>query len=213
MRSEDQRLRARLSSVLLTTFLLTCLFPLGAFAAPDVDTVPWVPSNRLIPHDTWSGKEITLKAAADVQGAGIVYSWDFGDGSPVQTGTVTDRYVIQAKHTYTGNPGDVFTARVTVEDTGTGETDSDIYIVQIREKTLETEVNVAIDEGLWYLHRFQTRRTEGGIEYGDWRNRSGCEACSSRGWYAVTPANINAFAATTPTPRRCSVPCVVCSRT
>ena len=65
--------------------------------------------------------------------------------------------------------------------------------MQIREQSLETEVNVAIDEGLWYLHKFQTRTTESGIDFGDWRSRSGCSACST--WVSITAANINAFAA------------------
>ena len=53
-------------------------------APPVVKTVPWVPSNPLIPHDTWTGKPITVKGTSDVHTAGgtnIEYSWDFGDGS------------------------------------------------------------------------------------------------------------------------------------
>ena len=82
--------------------------PLTAAAqAPQVNTVPWVAADRLIPHDTWSGKEITLKGTVDVEGADITYTWDFGDGSPVASGTVLDRYVVEARHTYVGVPGDV----------------------------------------------------------------------------------------------------------
>ena len=51
--------------------------------------------NPLVPHDTWSGKQITLKGTSDVQGANIQYTWDFGDGSPVVNGTVADQYVIE----------------------------------------------------------------------------------------------------------------------
>src|SRR5262245_179046 len=65
------------------------LFPLAAFAVPPVvKTVPWVATNSLIPHDTFAGKAITLKGTSDIAGVTIQYTWDFGDGSAVQTGTV-----------------------------------------------------------------------------------------------------------------------------
>lgn len=141
--------------------ILTCavlLLPSVSSAAPPVvKTVPWVATNPLIPHDTWSGKSITMKGTADVQGAGFTYTWDFGDGSPVATGTVTNRYAIQANHVYTGTAGTIFTARLTVQNTGTGETGSREYYVEIRDKTLPVEVNIAIDEALWYLFKAATR--------------------------------------------------------
>jgi len=154
---------------------------------PVVKTVPWVAANPLIPHDSWSGKEITLKGTSDVDGAGITYTWDFGDGSPVATGTVTNKYVIEAKHTYVGTPGDIFTARLTVQNTG-GETASKEYFVAILDQALEVEVNVAIDEGLWYLHKTQTRTTSGGIDIGSWNS-----GAAGTGWYSNTAANVNAF--------------------
>ena len=142
-------------------YLLAALLSVVSFTAaaapPIVKTVPWVATNALIPHDTWSGKAIRLKGTADVQGTSIEYTWDFGDGSPVQTGTVANRYAIEASHAYTGNVGDVFAARLTVQDTASGETGSANYYVQIRDRDLEVEVNVAIDEGLWYLHKYMER--------------------------------------------------------
>jgi hypothetical protein len=68
--------------------LAAMLVPVAALAqAPVVKTAPWVASNPIIPHDTWSRKQITLKGTPDVQGANILYTWDFGDGSPAVTGT------------------------------------------------------------------------------------------------------------------------------
>jgi hypothetical protein len=55
---------------------------------PVVKTVPWVATNPLIPHTTWSGKQITLKGTSDVQGTNFQYSLDFGDGSPPAIGTL-----------------------------------------------------------------------------------------------------------------------------
>lgn len=184
-----------LSRMLFVWFALpvvaSALAPFGALAAPPVvKTVPWVAANPLIPHDTWSGKSITLKGTADVQGANIAYAWDFGDGSAVFTGTVGNRFAIQATHAYTGAVGTVFTARLTVENTTTGESASRPYYVTMQERSLPVEVNVAIDEGLWYLHKSQLRFTDAGLDKGDWT--SGCSAvCSS--FYGLSASNVNAF--------------------
>jgi len=175
----------RLSLLVTAGFLAAMLVPVAAVAqAPVVKTVPWVASNPLIPHDTWSGKQITLKGTANVQGANIQYTWDFGDGSPVATGIVTNQYVIQATHTYTGAAGTVFTARLTVQNTTTGLSGSQVYFVGIRDRTLDVEVNVAIDQGLWYLHTTQTRTVDAGY----W---SSGNAGSSYG--AISALNLNAF--------------------
>jgi hypothetical protein len=159
--------------------------PFAAAANPVVKTVPWVAANPLIPHDTWSGKSVTLKGTSDVQGANIQWTWDFGDGSPVASGTVANRYVIEALHTYAGAVGTVFTARLTVQNTTTGETGSKAYYVAMRALALPVEVNVAIDEGLWAIHKAQARSTSGGVDLGNWGSWSS--------WYGLQGANINAF--------------------
>ena len=154
-------------------------------AAPVVKTVPWVASNPLIPHTTFAGRSIRLKGTSDVAGANIQYSWDFGDGSPLATGTVSNRYAIEAAHTYAGPVGTVWTARLTVTNTSTGESASRAYFVQMKEKMLEAEVNVAIDEGLWHLHKTQYRTTSAGLDLGDWT--------TTLGFYGLSAANLNAF--------------------
>ena len=179
---------------ILPFVVLYLLFGLAltAYSAPPVvKTVPWTSTNPLIPHDTWSGKNIALKGTSDVQGSNIQYTWDFGDGSPVVTGTVSNRYVIEAWHTYTGNKGDLFTARLTVQNTSTLETGSKEYYVQIRDKDLDTEVNVAIDEGLWYLHKTMYRYSISSVDYGRWD--SGCGGYACIGYAAINASNINAF--------------------
>lgn len=160
---------------------------------PTVMTVPWVASNPLIPHDTWSGKSIRLKGTADVQAANFQYTWDFGDGSPVATGTVTNRYAIEASHAYTcATPGTIFTASLTVADTGTGETDSENYFVACQAQTLDVEVNVAIDEGLWRLHKTMNRVNVGPGTQAGGHWESGCSNNCS-GFWVITPANVTAF--------------------
>lgn len=157
----------------------------GPAVPPVVKTVPWVASNPLIAHDTWSGKTITLKGTSDVDGGAIEYAWDPGDGSAPYLGVVGNRYVIEATHAYSGLPGQTFTATLTVTDTSTGLSDSEKYYVRIAAQSLGVEVNVAIDEGLWAMHKGMTRYTSGAIEYGNW------EAWSY--YHSLTPANVLAF--------------------
>jgi hypothetical protein len=173
-----------LASVVLAFFLLGTGTTVLA-VQPVVKTVPWVATNPLIPHTTWSGKQITLKGTSNVQGANFEYSWDFGDASPPAVGTVTNQYVVEATHTYTCSVGEIFTARLSIEDTNTGETDDETYFVQCEAQELSSEVNVAIDEGLWYLHKTMTRL---GADQGYWN--TGFAGSSYPANYAT---NINAF--------------------
>jgi hypothetical protein len=149
-----------------------------------VKTVPWIATNPLIPHDTYTGKAIRLKGTCS-SCSGYNYTWDFGDGSTV-SGTVGDPYNIEASHTYVGLVGTIWTARLTVTNPAdANETANKAYYVQMRDKTLSVEVNVAIDEGLWYLHKSQTRYTGGdGKEYGYW---------SWTGYRSLTASNVHAF--------------------
>ncbi len=71
----SERVRRRLSPglILITTLALVVggLAATAQAAPPVVKVVPWVATNSLIPHDTWSGKSIRLKGITDVEGAGI----------------------------------------------------------------------------------------------------------------------------------------------
>jgi hypothetical protein len=150
---------------------------------PVVKTVPWVSSSPLVPHTTWSGKAVTLKGTCDVPTplSNFEYFWDFGDGSTTPFANVTDKYNLGASHAYVGALDTVFTARLTVRNKTTGETADKTYYVQVRPQNLETEVNVAIDEGLWYLHKNQIRRGSPQND-GYWSGATG-----------ATAANVNAF--------------------
>lgn len=161
---------------------------------PTVKVAPWIPSDPTIPHDTYSGKTITLKGTSDVSGANIKWTWDFGDGSPVATGTVSDGYVVEARHAYTGAVDTLYTARLTVQDTNTGESANKSYYIRMGAQVLETEVNVAIDEGLWYLHKSQYRWSSGGFDLGDWHvSKYGGYAASSAS--SLNAENVCAFEA------------------
>lgn len=140
----------------------TDTFEIEIFGDNAVIAVPWrMVGDVELPHETWDGKEIMLKAVADsnVQ-VPFNWTWDFGDGSPAVNGTVTtaaDLYNLQAVHAYTGRAGVPYYATITVIDKD-NNLYLDTYPVIIRNKTLDIEMNVAIDEGLWYLHKVQTRR-------------------------------------------------------
>lgn len=156
---------------------------------PEVVTAPFHGEVLVVPHDTWIGKETIFKGTAhdpDGDGTMVAYKWDFGDG--YSTGWIggVDPYVIEARHTYTGTmadgtpygPGKYFTAWLYVED-DTGLVGQDSYFVAIRDLTLEVEINVALDNGLWWLHKQQIRGTyPDGAGYGYW-DIGGCNVAST----------------------------------
>ena len=150
-------------------FIGSAFSPSEASAAPPrVVCVPQVPTDLLVPHDTWSGESVILKGIArdaDDNLSGGTYYWDFGDGtqSPVQTISNADN--LSTTHTYTDGAGTLIIARLYVTDAA-GETDSDEYRILIKAKTLDVEVNKAIDDGLWWL--YTNKQTSG--EYFRWRN-------------------------------------------
>jgi hypothetical protein len=170
--------------------LLTGMFALSAQATPVVKTVPWVAATPLVPHDTYPGAVITLKGTVDPASAGFNYVWDFGDGTLPDAGIVGDPYAVEATHTYdltSGPYGTVFTAKLTVTDPNDPTvTATKNYYIKLQAQALNIEVNVAIDEGLWYLHKSQRRDTPG---FGPWNN--GWPVGS--GWQANHAININAF--------------------
>ncbi|MCX6874141.1 MAG: PKD domain-containing protein [Verrucomicrobia bacterium] len=173
--------------------LLTALLGVTANAAPPVvKTVPWLASNPLVPHTTYNTKTITLKGTCESSGSALQFTWDFGDGSAVASGPVTDNYVVEATHAYSAPAGTVFTARLTVQDMTSGETGTGTYFVEVQSQSLEVEVNLAIDEGLWYLHKSQSRSDSGGMEYGDW-NADKYGGAANLWASSLSAANVNAL--------------------
>jgi hypothetical protein len=143
--------------------ILGTLLPAAAFAqAPTVATVPWVPAQHLIPHDIVSGRATRLKGAEIHQGGvyrGNSYRWDYGDGGNsgwIGLGSNEQRRVIEGARTYNGVAGSPFNAVLTVctAANGGGTCASSTYRMTIRDNTLTARVNIAIDEGLWYLYKY-----------------------------------------------------------
>ncbi len=126
---------------------------------PMVVAVPWgfdQRNGRERSHNVWSGLSARLKAVVftDSPVEGLTYTWNFGGGSPVESGEVTDKGVIEAFHTYVAPTEALFNATVTVHDPVYGDL-ADTYPIRVYNQELKSEVNVAIEEGLWYLHKTQ----------------------------------------------------------
>ncbi|MBU2490462.1 MAG: PKD domain-containing protein, partial [Proteobacteria bacterium] len=136
---------------------------------PRVICVPWVASDPKFPHETWDGKEITLKGIVK-DADPVTYQWNFGDGSLSAVMNVTNAYDLSIKHTYPAAPVDTpFVATLMVWDSA-GNSSFDTYNIGVKAFDLETEVNVAIDDALWYLHQQMSRSRD--VNDGRWAGYS-----------------------------------------
>jgi PKD repeat protein len=129
---------------------------------PDVICVPWRSADPAIPHDTYNGRSIRLKAIVRDVGD-LTYQWNFGDGTvyPAAPGAVTNKYAIEASHVYPNSPdGTPYVATLKVWDSN-GLSGSDQYYVIVRTDNYDVRTNIAIDEGLWYTHKNQNKGNGG----------------------------------------------------
>ena len=134
----------------------------GNACEPQAICVPWKPADATIPHSTYSGAEITLKGIA--RNGATEYRWDFGDGGATAWAAIGNPYNIGVKHTYSGSLGQLFIATLYVRagaNTGQGT-----YRIIIRQSSdlgnpahLDVRIDMAIDQGLWYLHTTMNRNT------------------------------------------------------
>jgi hypothetical protein len=196
-------MRKILSVIIISLLLLSTLSMIAPRVTaspgvpPEVVCVPFNGQLAAVPHDTWIGRETILKGTAhdkDGDGTMTAYKWDFGDGYSTDWISGVNPYIIEARHTYTGTMGDgtpyasgkYFTAWLYVKD-NEGLEGKDSYFIAIRDKTLDVEVNLALDNGLWWLHKQQTRGTYGdGTEYGYWYSAYGYQV-------SFTAASTEAF--------------------
>jgi len=120
-----------------------------------VITVPWL-GNEAQPHQVYSGGSVTLQGVAVTSSyeAGIVTAatWDPGDGSGPVAINIDNPLILELQHTYAGFDGQPFTATLSAV-TNSGATVTDTFKVVVVAKTLDVEANMAIDKGLWYLHK------------------------------------------------------------
>lgn len=160
-------MKARSVWVWVGMFALAALTQVAA-AAPKAVCVPWNPavSANVDSHYTYSGATTRVKGIA--RGDATQYRWDFGDGTPIGAWVnITNSYNLGASHLYTGAVNQTFVATLYVKNAA-GEEASDTYRLRIhassdlsKPQELDVRINMAIDEGLWYLHTTMGRNTFG----------------------------------------------------
>lgn len=123
-------------------------------------------------HPAISGVPVALRGTVQSASTNLTYTWNFGDGSAVESGPVTNPYVIETTHTYSDRTGKVFTATLTVKD-GAATVGSDTYKVVISADDRTTRKKIALEKGLWYLHSKIIRDTAPASSGGQIRGRVG----------------------------------------
>jgi hypothetical protein len=182
------------------------LLPVMSAAGLTVLSVPWDPTNPLSPHTTYPinpTTEVTVTLGATVP-AGVVagdtvtVEWVFGDGTsgPV---TFSSIYDISTTHQYPASAGvgTAWTATVTVTDTTQHTSGTANYYLIQEANNLASRVNVAIDDGLWYLHQTMWRNmtTVGTttVQWGGWDTQTyACPTVGAAAYACTYPGVINA---------------------
>lgn len=134
--------------------------------------VPWqFAGTTEIPHTAIAGQSTRLKAVVYGKAGGsanpLQARWSFGDGTSTDwvnvstaTGFVVD-YDQQVTHTYgalpTGVESKPYAATLTVRDSDGREASDNYYLRIYGSSDDDLRTAVAVDEGLWYLHKNQTR--------------------------------------------------------
>jgi hypothetical protein len=144
--------------------VLAVLFMTAISASAAVDRVLCVPweGNPAMSHTAISDQAVKVMAViyGDATGGTVTYSWDFLDGTAPTTGTIAvpanGIYNLEVLHTFAGESvGSTFPTVLTID----GKTD--IYNIIIATDTNDSRVNIAIDKGLWYLHKQMYRTNVG----------------------------------------------------
>ena len=87
----------------------------------------------------------------------VQYQWNPGDGNPFSTLTTVSvppggtGYPVELDYTYSGSPGTPYVAWLIASDGST--TISNRYLVMLQTAGLDANINIAIDNGLWYLYQ------------------------------------------------------------
>jgi hypothetical protein len=136
----------------------------GDACQPTVVAVPWAGSETK-PHQVYPGGTLVLQATSTMAGLGQPAplqsaTWDPGDGTGPVSISVANPRALEYTHVYNGAVGTPYTATITATD-AVGNTYSDTFRVIMVAKTLEAEVNMAIDKGLWKIHKTMMLSTIG----------------------------------------------------
>lgn len=184
------------------------LLPVMSAGAPGLTvlTVPWDPTNPLSPHTTYpinSTTEVTVTLGATVpagvvSGDTVTVEWVFGDGTSAPV-TFSNIYDISTTHQYPASAavGTAWTATVTVTDTTQHTSGTANYYLIQEANNLASRVNVAIDDGLWYLHQTMWRNTttvnSKTVNWGGWDTETyACPTVGGSAYACTYPGVINA---------------------
>jgi hypothetical protein len=168
--------KSQLGLLILTIVAFTIFSPLATAAPTNVICVPWQGDINKY-HTTWSGQQIALKCVVQADSTSqIMYKWNFGDGSESAISSLSGKkiYNVEIIHTYTGAVDTPFTAKLLVADNSAlANSIQDPYLVKIQAANLDSKVNVAIDNGLWYLYKLRVTNnaafhTFDGSQYSVW---------------------------------------------
>jgi hypothetical protein len=151
--------------------IATVAVAVGSARAQEIVAVPWLGDPNL-QHEVYSGGTMTLQSVALLPvGCTITAAtWDPGDGGgPVAVSFANPR-AIELAHVYTGLDFQPYTATVSI--TTTCGTTSDTFRVIIVPRTLDVDVNMAIDRGLWRLHKNEVLSSVGSVPTGYWATQN-----------------------------------------
>ena len=156
MKNENKRHTATVVlAVIIVTSMLAAI-PAVSAAPTKVICVPWQ-GDTAKHHTTWGGQEIILKGVIHTDSTDqIWYKWNFGDAteSAIFSLSGKTKYNVEIAHTYTGAEEMPFTAKLIVADNNAlANPIEDPYLVKIQAESLDSKINVAIDNGLWYLYK------------------------------------------------------------
>jgi hypothetical protein len=168
------RLERRAGAVLIC--LLAFLPATLAAGELQVVTVPFL-LNSTGYHESFDGGTVILQGTVNLaEGCTLTAaSWDPGDGSPAVAAAADNPRVVEASHIYAAKPGrqeTLYTAHLTATDS-CGNSGSGDFTVIVREKNLNVERYLAIDRGLWNLHREMTTSSVDAVETGYWTEGTG----------------------------------------
>jgi len=142
---------------------------LSAVASLTVICVPWQGDTTKY-HTTLSGGGGRLKGVIKTPTTDTYwYQWVYGDGGSSAPTEISGQtwYTVDDPHAYAGADGTPFTAQLCVADNdGMAGAVCDPYLVKIEHDNLDARINIAIDDGLWYIYGQGQRRD--GVSPGDY---------------------------------------------
>jgi len=169
---------AKKKLVLFSQIFLSVLIALGIWAQEinaqslSVITVPYNQKNPSIPHYAYNGHQTTFKAICRGGSGTIKYQWDFNGDGTYDTAeiTVTDKYNLSATYTYPNQSTTIiFAAKIKVWST-TETVYASYPVCVFPDATRDVKVNVACDDGLWWLHNYLTRALQGTVPVANSKN-------------------------------------------